>query len=467
MLKDIPLPVWTPDVPLTAGDFSNVVALSNGYGPVKAFSNVTTALTGILGGAGFIGLDGTSVLLSGTATNRYKYGSGAWTSVLGSLSATVWRFSQFGGNVICANGAAPVSYNIAAGTAAALGGSPPTSDMVATVRQQVFLAGDPSARNTLSISGYNDSAGWTAGVNQSLVVPFPSGGEITGLCGGETGIILQQRSVKRATYTGDVTVWSFDEISHDVGCMAKGSVAQAGTLVFFLSDQGFKLCDRNQVIPIGVNQIDDFFFRSYSRSDIISKISCAVDPRTTTVTWAMPGTPGRLWSYNWARQKWSVGETGLKMVFTGFTSNVTLEGIDTLYPGGIDTVPYPLDSTMFAGGQPLFFVVDNSSIVGTLTGANLAMSIALPPVEIEPGRRVRIIGAYLDSDAVAGTLYVDARERAGDSPNVKMSSTMRASGRLPIRANGKFNGLRVTIPAGAVWTYINGVRLDYAIEGNR
>lgn len=454
-------------MPLTTGDFSNVTALANGYGPVKAFSPVTTALAGILGGAGFVGLDGTSVLLGGTATDLYTYASSTWTSKIGSLSATSWRFDQFGNNVICVNGAAPISYSISAGTAAALGGSPPVSDMVATVRQQVFLAGDPSARNTLSISGYNDSAGWTAGTNQSLVVPFPSGGDIMGLCGGETGIILQQRSIKRATYTGDVTVWQFDEVSKDIGCMAKGSVAQAGLLVFFLSEQGFKLCDRNQVLPIGVDQIDEFFFKNYSRADIVSNISCAIDPRSTTVTWCMPGTPGRLWSYNWARQKWSVGETGLKRVLTGFTTGVSLEGLDALYPGGIDTIPYSLDATIFAGGQPLFFVVNNSDVVGTMTGDNLAVSVSLPPFEVEYGKRIRINGVYLDSDVTSGTVVVDARLRAGDSPTIRMSSSMRDSGRMPIRSNGRYNGFQVQLPAGAVWSYLNGITIDYAIEGGR
>ena len=467
MLKTIPFPAWTPDIPLTTGDFSNVSALANGYGPVKDFSAVTAALSGILGGAGFIGSDGTSSLLGGTATNLYRYSGGVWTSLIGALSATIWRFDQFGDLAICVNGAAPIAYNLTAGTAAALGGSPPTSDLVATVRQQVFLAGNPSARNTLSISGYNNSAQWTAGTNQALTVPFPSGGDIMGLSGGETGIILQQRSVKRATYTGDVTVWSFDEISKDIGCMAKGSVGTAGLLVFFLSEQGFKVCDRNQVLPIGVDEIDDFFFRSYSRADIISSVRCAVDPRSTTVTWAMPGTPGRLWSYNWTRKKWSVSDTGLKTIFTGFSSNTSLEALDALYPSGIDSIPYSLDATIFAGGQPLFFVVNNSDVVGTLTGNNLAMSIAIPPIEVEYGKRIRINGVYLDSDATSATVRIDARVRAGDSPNVKTSSSMRDSGRMPIRANGRHNGFQVQIPAGTVWTYCNGIKLDYVIEGSR
>lgn len=466
MLKSIAFPAWTPDTPLTTGDFSNVRALANGYGPAKGFSPVTSALSGILSGAGFIGEDGTSVLLGGTSTNLYTYGGVTWNSVVGSLSATSWRFDQFGNNVIAVNGGQPIRYDIATGTATSITDAP-VSDLVATVRNQVFLAGDPSTRNTLAISGYNDSEGWTAGDNQCLYNPFPSGGDITGLCGGETGIILQQRSVKRATYTGDVTVWQFDEISKDVGCMAKGSVAQAGFLVFFLSEQGFQICDRNQLLPIGVDQIDEFFFRSYQRADIIARISCSIDPRSTTVTWAMPGSPGRMWSYNWTRKKWSVEDTNLRTIFSGFSANVGLEQLDTLYPGGIDTVPYSLDATIFSGGQPLFFVVNNSDVIGTMTGDNLTASLKLPPSEIEDGRRIRINGAYLISDAAQGNVKIDVRQRAGDAPNIKTSSSMRASGRMPIRANGHCNGFEAIIPAGVDWSYIQGIKIDYVLEGIR
>src|SRR3546814_15998876 len=91
MLKRIAFPDFTPDQQLTTADISNVQALPVGYRPVKAFSPVTDALPGILGGAAFVGSDGPSTLLGGTTTDLHKFSGGAWSSVLGSLSATVWR----------------------------------------------------------------------------------------------------------------------------------------------------------------------------------------------------------------------------------------------------------------------------------------------------------------------------------------------------------------------------------------
>lgn len=468
-LKRFSLPDYSPDTPLGIAAAANLTALPQGYRPDRGFSAVTSALVGILGGASAIGSDGTSALLGGTATNLYSYATGSWVSVLGSLSAASWRFAQFGDNLIGVNGGVPVKYNITAGTAAVLGGSPPTSDMVATVRQQVFLAGDLSARNTVSISGYNDSEGWSAGVNQSLVVPFPSGGDIMGLAGGETGIILQRRSIKRATYNGDgVTWWQFDEISRDVGCMAKGSVAQAGQLVFFLSDEGFKVTDRNDVFAIGNESIDRTFFASYARQDIVDSIQSAVDPQTTTVTWSMPGNPGRLWRYNWTLKKWSPPlEDRFSGVFQGFSRNYSLEDLDSLYPSGLDSIPVSLDATIFAGGNPLLFVIDNGGQVGTMTGDIMGAYVSLAPDEVETGRRVRIKAARVVGDPVSGSITIDARARAGDREALTVSGAIRDNGDVPLRCNGRHIGIRIDIPAGADWSYLTGVDLDYAIEGAR
>lgn len=468
MLKRFDFSEFTPDRPLSLSQGRNVWAMPNGYRPVRGFEAQTPPLPGFLGGAAYISSDGTTALLAGTSTNLYRYSGSAWASVVGGLVATVWRFDQFGDLVIGVRGDVPIKFDLIGGSAGLLGGSPPVSDMVATVRQQVFLAGDPDARNTLAISSYNNSEGWTSGVNQCLYVPFPSGGDIMGLAGGETGVILQQRSIKRATYNGDgVTWWQFDEISKDLGCMAKGSIATSGQMVFFLSEKGFMVTDRNTVIPIGQEKVDREFFTTYSRTDI-QRITAAVDPRTTTVSWSMPGTPGQIWSYNWALEKWSPPiEQSLLAVFPGFTANISLDAIDALYPGGIDNLPFSLDATILAGGNPLFMVVDAAGTIGTLSGLNMPANFTVQAVEVNPGTRVRIRGARAVTDAIEGVVTVDVRARAGDPPHNVISGAIRDNGRVPLRANGRHVGMMFDIPASADWTYALGMDLEFEQEGAR
>lgn len=467
MIKRFPFGPLEPDKPLSLSRAYNAFPAANGYRPVKSPVSFAGPLAGIINGAAYVSSDGISSTLGGTGTNLYRYNGTSWSNLLGGLSASAWRFAQFGDLVVGVTGGAPVKYDLTAGTAALLGGSPPVSDLVATVRDQLFLAGDPTARNTLAISGYNDAEGWAAGTNQCLYVPFPNGGDIMGIAGGETGIILQRNSVRRATYNGDgITWWTFDEIASDIGCMAKGSVAREGNLVFFLSEEGFKVTDRNEVRPIGQEKIDREFFSLYSRDDI-KNMTSAVDPRTTTVMWAIRGTPGRIWCYDWTLGEWSTIDTSLRAIFSGFTSSLSLEAIDALYPGGIDTVPISLDSDEFAGGNPILIVVDNNGIVNTLAGPNMAATFAFKPTEIGDGMRARIRGARVVSDAVQGTVTVDARARAGDAASTRTSGSIRDNGRVPLRANGRHVGMQVDIPAGAVWTYALGLDVEFEPAGGR
>ena len=467
MIKRLPFTALSPDRPMALHRAYNVLPAAEGYRPVKSPVTFATSLPGILNGASYVASDGVASLIAGTASTLYSYDGAAWISELGSLSAAVWRFTQFGDLAIGVNGGAPVKYDLTGGTAAALGGSPPVSDIVATVRDQLFLAGDPSARNVLAISGYNDSEGWTAGTNQCLFVPFPNGGDIMGLAGGETAIILQRNSVRRGTYNGDgVTWWTFDEIASDIGCMAKGSVAREGNLVFFLSEEGFKVTDRSTIRPIGQEKIDREFFSLYSRDDI-KNMTCAVDPRTTTVMWAIRGTPGRIWCYDWTLEQWSTIDTSLSAIFSGFTTSTSIDAIDALYPGGIDSIPVSLDADFLAGGNPLLVVADNAGGINTLSGPNMAATFAFKPVELGDGQRARIRGARVVSDAVEGTVTVDVRARAGDAASTRTSGAIRDNGRVPLRANGRHVGIEVALPEGADWSYALGLDVEYEMAGGR
>ena len=470
VLKSLAYGELLPDRAESVFRVENAWPTPEGYRPVKSPLPLTGSLPGLAGVGAFIASDGTASLLAGSNaasySGLYRYASSSWSSVM-ATSAGQWRLDQFGDNVVAVNGDAPVRYDLLSGIATALAGGPPLSSLVATVRQQVFLAGDPTAINTVSISGYNDCEQWTPGTNQSLVVPFPSGGRITGLAGGESAVILQERSVKRGTYTGDVTVWSFDEISRDIGCLAPGSVAQAGNLVFFVSDRGFMVCDRNSVTPIGSEKIDRSFFATYSRADIANKLTAAVDPATTTVIWAMPGKEGKLWCYNWTLEKWTTITTPTLGVFAGFDANVSLDALDGLYIGGLDSIPVSLDSPIFAGGNPLLMVATWNAELSVMTGPNMEARFGVQPIEIERNYRVRVTGVRPISDATEGTVTLDARARAGDPVANNASGAVRPNGRMAIRANGRHIGVSHVIPAGAAWTYCNGIDLDYEVAGVR
>lgn len=470
MRKPLPLAEYRPDLP--PGDHLTIVTnavptSAEGYGPVRAFRPITPVLSAITGGNAFVGSNKTTAFLAGTQTDLYRYTGSAWSSVLSGQNAGRWRFAQFGDNIMAANGGALVTYKLLDGTAALTAGSPPPASLVAVVRDYVVTAGNPNSILTVSWSDFNNSENWSTG--QASSQDMLDGGEVMGLAGGEYGIVLQRNSIKRmSTTTAEVAdvplVFQFDEIASNVGCMAKGSVAQAGRLVFFLSERGFMVCDGNDAQPIGQDKVDATFFRTYSRQDIEAGIYAAVDPGRHVVYWSMPGTPGRLWAYHWTLGKWATIETDVRLVFSGFTANVSLDQIDALY-GNLDAVPVSLDDPLFAGGNPLLLIATTAGLVGTFGGDPLPATFRWCRMDLLGGNRARIRSALPFTDAPNVTVTIRGRARSGDFGTVEGSGEMRANGTVPLRVNAR--EVETTMTIGGAWTYASGLALDYEDGGAR
>ncbi len=55
---------------------------------------------------------------------------------------------------------------------------------------------------------------------------IPDGGDITGITGGEFGIVFLEKAIVRMSYIGSPLFFQFDTISRNIGCIEGGSIAQ-------------------------------------------------------------------------------------------------------------------------------------------------------------------------------------------------------------------------------------------------
>jgi hypothetical protein len=467
--KVFDLPDYLPDQTPNSGTLeglNNAYPIVKGFSPFRAFQSISDAVSGdFKGGAAVIADDGTSYLLVGTSTKLLRYTAGAWTDLVTGLSISgQWRFAGFGNYVVAVNGATTYEVNLGAGTASVLTGAPAGSS-VAVVEPYVVIGQGADDLISVFTSDVNDHTAWVpdAGATQQ---PMLSGGEVMGLAGGEYGVILQRRRLVRMSRTGDADLpFAYDPITENVGCASKGSVAQWGRSVFFLSDQGFMaLEDGQQLVPIGSEKVDRAF-QELVPPDDYDRIFSAVDPVRKLVFWVSPGAPGLVFVYNYELQKWGFGRFNIEGVFAAFTSSQTLEEVSAANPN-LDAMTVSLDDPIFAGGSPQLYVVQGSRI-GTLTGAPLEASFELGFMELAPGRRARLNFVRPVTDASALSLSVRVSERQGDVGVVKAGGEYRASGRVPFRASGRYHRLAWTIPAGHAWSYAHGFEADFEVAGER
>lgn len=463
----IPFGEWLPDQPsfnskgLLVAD--NCYPGLQGYRPVKAFvAEIAAAPTPFLGAAAFTSPAGTISIVGGTATSLYRIFGGAWVSIgtgYSIQSGGRWRFAQFGGLAIATNGAdSAQKINLTTGVASALGGIPPKMQMLAVVKD--FLVGGviDGQTNVLAWSAINNAEDWTFGQNQSDYQIMPSGGDITGLFGGEYGLILQRSRITRMEYVGGNEIFVINEISSNFGCVTPHSVVQHGQLGFFLSDNGFMKWDGAQLFPIGSEKIDRHFLAAYNRSSW-QLMSAAVDTRNQVVCWSMGD---RIFCYHWVLNQWSTIDIEAQIVFAGVTRSISIDETDPLVGAPDDTLDtpglLPLDDESFKGGDSTFYVINSANVLGRLTGTPMEPTWTMPDLELFEGRETQLQWVRPDTDATTGlTLSVSCRPRLGDAFSFNDYTALQANGDMPVRERGRYTRISLSIDAGTAWTYAKGL----------
>jgi len=296
---------------------------------------------------------------------------------------------------------------------------------------------------------------------------LPDGGAITGIAGGEYGLVFQDSAIHRFSYVGSPAIFQRDKISDGIGCVANGALATFGRMTFFLSPRGFYVISDGGLQPIGDQKINDTFWAAYSRADVTNGIRCVIDPKRTLVIWSMPD---RLWVYNWTLDRWTdIAVPGLLGLSTGINASVSLEGVDTLYPSGLESVPYSLDDPIFLGGDPLLTVAKSDNAIYAF-GASTTLPATLTFATLEPfkGRAARIRRARLGSDATSGvTLSIGASGRLGDSLATTSASVTTTDGYIPIRVSDQFVRFQLDFASGTTWSYATALDFDMAPGGSR
>ena len=295
---------WLPDQPSMAGslnDAKNVVPLSLGYAPfnnaVDYSDNASENLNQI-----FVGKFGADVqVFGGGATKLFKLDNTDLTmddvSKAGGYTSTDnWQFRQFGKIVLAANNVAKIqaweigSSSVFADVAAAA----PIAKYITVVRDFVVAGNLDTGTNANKVqwSDINDETNWTSGsTSQSDYQIIADGGNITGLAGGEFGLVFLEKAIVRMSYIGSPLFFQFDTISRGLGCLDGNSIATYGNTSFFLSDDGFYKCDGTTVTGIGTEKVDRWFFDDCSLTDIGS-MTTAIDPVKKLVVWNYKAVDG-------------------------------------------------------------------------------------------------------------------------------------------------------------------------------
>lgn len=473
---------WLPDQPSVTGALvkaNNVFSKAIGYGaipsPVDYSQSASENLTNVVAGRN---PDGTTSIFAGSETNLYKLDTAdlSLDDVSGSTYATPvgqrWRFTQFGHRLIAANGFDRLQgWLLGTSTAwANLAADAPKSRYVTVVRDFVVsgYVNDSGYSSRIQWSALNDETSWTtSATTQADFQDIPDGGSVVGITGGEFGLIFMDRSIHRMSYVGSPLVFQFDNISRNLGCYEANSIIQYQGVSFFLSDDGFYACEGQNIIPIGNEKVNRFFYSDVDEV-FLSNMSAAIDPFRNLVIWSYAakgqgGNVNKLLIYNFETKKWSSGNTDVDRVADASTPSVSLEGLDA-FSTSIDALTTSLDSRQWVGGKMMFAGVRNAKIV-TFTGANLTATIQTGDLSAE-NRKTALTLVQPIVDNGSASVAISSRNLLSEQVTFGTASAADSENRVSIRSMGRYHQLEFT-PTGDNWRTAIGADVELVPMGGR
>lgn len=468
---------WLPDVAETNAQVAavarNVFPGANSYIPVKRATAYSTAMgSGIVPcglGAGQAS-DGSFKVVGGSTAKLWRLTGTTWTEAGSGYAATTderWSFTQFGTYLLAGNINTPLQeLDLDAGTSfGATAGTPPQARFWDTVSDFVIAAGLSDDPFAIQWSGINNRASWTPGTLLSDIQTFPDGGRIMNVSAA-AGVVVQERKIRfmrRAPGSG--LAFQFEEAEAAKGTIAPFSVVKIGGTIGYLAEDGFWFNGE----PIGKNAVDQYFLSAANAATLYSTIG-TFDPTGSRIIWAYRTGVADYFDkalvYDWRLKRWSEFDSdafpdlgGLWELSNLGAPGLTLEDLDALY-ATLEDVPYSLDSRTFLGGRPVLAALGAEGVLAFFEGANAAAVTETGERELVPGFRslVNAVRPLVDSSSV--TVQAGKRDRLADSRTWGATGTMTASGRAPIRSSARYHRFRVSMPAEATWTHMQGVEVE-------
>jgi hypothetical protein len=420
MLPAIKVIGWAPDIdPITPGVLTDCEMLEPSIRGMRAAPSAVSvgadALAAECRGAALVQkLDGTRRLIAGTQTKLYELSSTTWvdrsSGTYTGSSESRWQIRQFGDTTIATNGVDDPQESTSGAFAAMT--EMPKAKLVETVDGFVMAA-------NITESGYvypdawwcsalYDHADWTLDVaTQSArgrLTEAPGPINALRALGGDV-CVFKERSIIVGRYVGTPTIWAWQAVPGEVGCVAADGVASDGSRLFFWGGDDFYAFDGSRPAPIG--QTVRKWFAANSNPLYLNRMTAQYDRLANVVRWWYAGagstTLNRCIVFHPQTGVWGRADRSIEAVVDYRPGGLTFASPGVLTGATFADNAYlqTYDSPLWTAGTENPAVFSLNHVVQTLTGV--------------PGVSSMKTGMFGDDDRV--TLLRRVRARYADSPD--------------------------------------------------
>lgn len=450
-------------------------------------------------------------IFAGTNTELYHVSQDAWTECTDTVTASgeyggntpvplSWSFAQWGAGIIATNYSDPVQWKDDASEIT--GGSftfvdmitstsKPKARFVAAVRNHVVLA------NINLANHYADELWWSAvddnldfdisatkqcDIQRLLQTP----GEITGLVGGEYGIVFKRSSVYRMSYVGSPLIFEFDLLSSSVGTAYPRSIVVVGRDVFFYSGSGFSVLRGGAQLEEGIDEGISRFIsdNTFSVGPLIARDSQdvrvidadmfgAYDPFSKCIFWFYQKSGDTQYEsrrailYDTRTGRWGLINSGgldicnaVSLPNTANAKTHITKGLGLFCYDASDTTEHTYAE--FNDSSTISSVL-RTKVFSIEDGVNTTIQRFRPIYELQPAGGVEPnLTVQIDSSNDP-MMEIDVVQTTGTM------SQQDSDGWLPLLSSGEFHRITVNVPSLLSQNIVDfqGFHLDYVIEGER
>lgn len=440
---------------------------------------------------------------------RFEEGPNAWIDVtpttppVGAFDAYA-RFRTFGTSVYASLGpSSPILTMTMGGTGpfAAVAGAPRASDMIITrgfaVAIDVIELGNPRAGTAISWSAQSDPENWVDPIANPITAlsllrgftQLEGGGRLERIVPGVNGadaIIFGQTKIWRMVFIGPPAVWDFRIVAEDEGTTVPTSVVPANEAIYFYGRRGWSRFDGAQVVPIGAGKIN----RAFIRSDVQNG-AFRFDPRPQSglekgMRASLAAEPFDeqlvLWSYRTEADDVFanlVTDTGDRLVTDqgeGLQVAVTSDESDTVIAVNEITGSWGnmkiglqaigrVESNRTLSDTPELIGLNNDLSIVRFAGTNLPALFETTEATGKVNNRTTVRRVWPHTDAASCEISLLARERLADAPSVSPPLLPEDDAGVPVNESGRYLSLRAEIPNGASWSFMQGLSVEVADQG--
>ena len=374
-----------------------------------------------------------------------------------------WSGIQFGSRlIVCQLGDRPQYIDVDTGGARFqdLPGAP-VARFVNVMDDKVILASLSENISRIQWSDINDSERWEVG-EDSLAgnQEFPDAGAVMGFFP-HARLVLMQHGMRTIISTGDVYSFNFAELSTQKGTSAPWSCVEYGSLLYWLSEDGFYVGDSNQQRNISEKRTSGYFYDQVNRNRMF-QVFATFDPFASRILWAFPTTEeewnDRIMIYDYVLDRWGELDVDTYVLARLATAAVSLEG--GADPQDIDLPGLPsFDARQYMAGVPLLIAVGLDLQLSTFDGPTLPATLETSTYNFGGGKRVRMrnVQSYFEGVEAEDVLVrVLKRQRYGDDWVTSGYIPQQASGFYRMHDDGMFHRFEFSIPAATDWSHAHG-----------